>query len=227
MTLGSRIRAQRKARGLTLQQLGDVFGISRSSVSEWESDRSQPANDKLVRLADVLGTTVADLLSDSGKKSPVIPGLESKDSRTLNVHHMAATERPAGRLPVISWVQAGDWGNVVNNLKEQDVEAWEVCPFEGDFILPIIGDSSFNPGGELSFRDGDHISVSTTREPAHRSIVIAHRKGDASAMCRQLLIENDGVLMLQTLNPSWPERYIKVDRDVELIGVVTGQWRPL
>ncbi|PQV51847.1 LexA family transcriptional regulator [Paraburkholderia sp. BL21I4N1] len=227
MSLGSRIRAKRKAKGLTLQQLGDVFGISRSSVSEWESDRSAPANDKLVRLAEVLSTSVEELLSDSGGKQPVITQSKTHISSTLNPHHVAATDAPAGRLPVISWVQAGQWGEIVNNLRDEAIEEWVVCPFQGDFVLPVVGESMFNPGGDLSFRDGDRISVSTGVEPRHKGLVIAKRKNEASATFRQLLIENDGVLMLQTLNTSWPERYIKVDRDVEIIGVVTGQWRPL
>lgn len=224
MTLGAKIREKRKAKGLTLQQLGDVFGISRSSVSEWESNRSAPSNDKLVRLADVLGTTIADLLSDNGSKPPVIVESKTRSSDTLNVHNVAATERPAGRLPVISWIQAGDWGKLVSNEKELSGLEWALCPFEGDFILPVVGDSNFNPGGERSYREGERLSVSTHIEPKHRSMVIAKRKGEQSAICRQLLIENDGVLMLQALNPAWPDRYMKVDRDVELIGVVTGKW---
>ena len=224
MSLGARIREKRKAKGMTLQQLGDVFGISRSSVSEWESDRTRPSNKKLLDLANALGTTVADLLSDNGSKQPVIAESKMHIPDTLITPDTAATARPAGRLPVLSWIQAGDWGNIVNNLVEQGVREWESCPFEGDFILPVIGDSNFNPGGERSYREGEHLSVSTKLEPKHRSMVIVKRKGEQSAICRQLLIENDGVLMLQALNPSWPERYAKVDRETEIIGVVTGKW---
>jgi transcriptional regulator with XRE-family HTH domain len=52
--IGTRIRELRKAKGLTLQQLADVFGISRASVSEWESGRSKPDGGRLLKLADVL-----------------------------------------------------------------------------------------------------------------------------------------------------------------------------
>lgn len=227
MTLGSRIRAKRKAKAMTLQQLGDVFGISRSSVSEWESDRSRPSNDKLMRLAEVLSTSVNELLADdvnSGQKLPLIEASKRSASDTLIAPDMAATERPAGRLPVISWVQAGDWGNLVSNLRELSGVEWALCPFDGDFILPVVGESNFNPGGERSYKEGERLSVSTSMEPRHRSMVVVKRNGDTSAMCRQLLIENDGVLMLQALNPAWPERYTKVDRDTEIIGVVTGKW---
>ncbi len=61
--LNERIRALRLAKGLTLQQVGDVFGISRASVSAWESGVAKPDATKLVRLAELLETSLTDLLS--------------------------------------------------------------------------------------------------------------------------------------------------------------------
>lgn len=62
MTLGNRIRQCRTARGLTLQQVGDTFGISRTSVSGWERDLARPDIEKLVELARLLGTSTDYLL---------------------------------------------------------------------------------------------------------------------------------------------------------------------
>jgi hypothetical protein len=61
--LNERIRKLRLAKGMTLQQLGDFFGISRGSVSSWESGVNIPDSRKLEKLADVLGTSVGYLLS--------------------------------------------------------------------------------------------------------------------------------------------------------------------
>lgn len=63
--LNERIRKLRLAKGLTLQQVGDVFGISRGSVSSWESGVNTPDARKLVKLAEVLGTTVESLVTGS------------------------------------------------------------------------------------------------------------------------------------------------------------------
>jgi transcriptional regulator with XRE-family HTH domain len=63
--LNERIRALRLAKGLTLQQVGDVFGISRASVSAWESGAAKPDAAKLVRLADFLDTSLSHLLDGS------------------------------------------------------------------------------------------------------------------------------------------------------------------
>ena len=39
VALGEAIRAGRRAKGLTQQQLGDVFGISKSAVNMWEQSQ--------------------------------------------------------------------------------------------------------------------------------------------------------------------------------------------
>ncbi len=63
--LSERIRQLRLAKGLTLQQVGDAFGISRSSVSAWESGVAKPDGSKLVRLAELLDTQLDYLLAAS------------------------------------------------------------------------------------------------------------------------------------------------------------------
>ena len=61
--LNERIRKLRLARGMTLQQLGDFFGISAASVSSWEKGTNFPDGRKLQKLADVLGVSVNELVS--------------------------------------------------------------------------------------------------------------------------------------------------------------------
>ncbi len=70
--LNERIRALRLAKGLTLQQVGDVFGISRGSVSNWEAGHSQPDPRKIERLAQLFDTSVQYLLS--GEDLPALLG---------------------------------------------------------------------------------------------------------------------------------------------------------
>ncbi|GAA5231779.1 helix-turn-helix transcriptional regulator [Verticiella sediminum] len=63
MSIGTRIRERRKARGLTLQQVAEAFSIHRASVSDWERDVSRPDVDRLVRLSGLLRTTTDYLLT--------------------------------------------------------------------------------------------------------------------------------------------------------------------
>ncbi|AAT38403.1 putative prophage repressor protein [Burkholderia phage BcepC6B] len=237
--IGTRIRELRKAKGLTLQQLADVFGISRASVSEWESGRSKPDANKLVLLAKELHTAVEYLLNgdtndamsfaDSAASRRRLRGGTKQSASIVDNSESNITEWPVGKLPLISWVQAGDWSEIVDNFQPGDAEDWIACPFPSGshgFVLRVVGDSMYNPSGDMSFREGDFISVNPDREAQHRSLVIARHNGEKATFKQLLIDENDGP-MLFALNPNWPKRYIALDKDTEIIGVVTGQWRPL
>lgn len=225
MALGDRIREKRKAKGWSGQQLGDVFGISRSSVSDWERGATRPDPDKLVRLAQALDTSVEYLLENNAGKQPVIPESARSAARTVTDQNVAGTDQPAGKLPVISWAQAGEWGEKLNAKDLRESVEWVTSPYPGEFVLRVVGESMYNPGGDLSFRDGDLISVSTQREVEHRKLVIVQRRGEPVPTFKQYLIENDGSVLLHALNPSWPNKYLPFDEHCTLVGVVTGQWR--
>jgi transcriptional regulator with XRE-family HTH domain len=61
-----RLKNLRLAKGLTLQQVGDAFGISAASVASWEKGKNQPDSRKLSKIAEVLGTSVEFLLNGAG-----------------------------------------------------------------------------------------------------------------------------------------------------------------
>ena len=63
--LNDRLKNLRLAKGLTLQQVGDSFGISAASVASWEKGKNQPDSRKISQLADVLGTSVEFLINGS------------------------------------------------------------------------------------------------------------------------------------------------------------------
>lgn len=72
MTLGERIREQRKSAGFSQEKLAERMGISRQAVTKWESGQSAPSSDNLFKLAEVLGCPVSALLDngENGGRSP-------------------------------------------------------------------------------------------------------------------------------------------------------------
>ena len=78
--LNERIRKLRLAKGLTLQQVGDVFGISAASVSSWEKGINFPDGRKLQKLAETLGVGISDLVQsgtgNSSSSSSNVPYIE-------------------------------------------------------------------------------------------------------------------------------------------------------
>ncbi len=61
-TLGKRIAALRKEKGLTQEQLAEKVGVSAQAVSKWENDVSCPDITLLPLLADLFGVSVDELL---------------------------------------------------------------------------------------------------------------------------------------------------------------------
>ena len=58
MTLGKRIAELRRAKGMTQEELGAVFGISAQAISKWENDIACPDIGILPELAGLLGVSV-------------------------------------------------------------------------------------------------------------------------------------------------------------------------
>jgi len=67
--VGVVIRQQRDAMRMTASQLAKRIGVSRNTVSNYESGKTEPAASDLVRLADALGCPVGEFLG-SGKVTP-------------------------------------------------------------------------------------------------------------------------------------------------------------
>ena len=71
MTAGEKIRACRQAAGLSQEKVAELVGVSRQAVTKWESGQSAPSTENLLRLAEVLGTTVDLLIGTSAERPPL------------------------------------------------------------------------------------------------------------------------------------------------------------
>lgn len=64
MTLGEKIFNLRTGQGLSQESLGEKLGVSRQSVSKWETDQSIPELDKIVAVSDIFGVSTDYLLKE-------------------------------------------------------------------------------------------------------------------------------------------------------------------
>jgi transcriptional regulator with XRE-family HTH domain len=115
--LNTRLKNLRLAKGLTLQQVGDVFGISKASVSSWESGKSHPDHKKLEKLSELFGTSVQFLISGTSDNStnlqskvdvPFCPwdrlgsmpiDLQTSEVRVMPLHSKPSSNAFATRYP--------------------------------------------------------------------------------------------------------------------------------
>lgn len=59
---GNFIYQCRTEKGLSQSELGDLMGVTNKAVSKWESGASKPRTDDLVKLSEILGVTVDELI---------------------------------------------------------------------------------------------------------------------------------------------------------------------
>ena len=72
-TLGKRIAALRRDKGLKQDELAQQLGVTPQAVSKWENDQTCPDITLLPKLAQILGVSVDELLS--GKAEPEVPAV--------------------------------------------------------------------------------------------------------------------------------------------------------
>ena len=81
MTLGEKLQKLRKARSLTQEELAEKVGVSRQSLSKWESDGALPDTANIILLADLFGVTTDYLLREAEAsqstpdESPAVPSV--------------------------------------------------------------------------------------------------------------------------------------------------------
>ena len=63
MTLGEKISKQRKELNYSQEQLADILGVSRQSISKWESDIAYPETDKLIKMGKLFDCSMDYLLN--------------------------------------------------------------------------------------------------------------------------------------------------------------------
>jgi transcriptional regulator with XRE-family HTH domain len=67
---GARIRAARRERGWTQDELAEEVGVSRSAVAQWETDRAGQIRDNLARISEALQVSVEYLLYGEDRRAP-------------------------------------------------------------------------------------------------------------------------------------------------------------
>lgn len=203
-----RIRELRKKHGLTQQKLGELIGVKKSSISQWENDEHSPSGDNLAQLSKVFGVSAHWLAT--GKGSPELSNVEP------------AVIPQGNRVPILSYVQAGNWREMCELATAFDgnVEyvsaGGEIGPY--GFGLWLRGDSMVP-----LFKEGDLIIVDPDESPQPGDYVVAKNGSDEATFkkYRPRGIDENGqeVFELVPLNDDYPTMHS--DRQhIQIIGVM-------
>ncbi|WP_252108959.1 MULTISPECIES: S24 family peptidase [unclassified Halomonas] len=204
-----------RARGQKLTQ-EDVAALcgwgGQSAVSQYMNGKIALNLEALHKLAKALDF----------EPSEVSPRLAGEPTRKSNVSQLkqesnvAPAPRLEGYVPVISWVQAGAWTEVCNfdDLSDEQVPRPPACS-ESTFALRVKGQSMaprYEPG-LIIYVDPDVV-------PFDGDDVVALLVDDNEATFKQYVEEPGGSRMLKARNPGWPEPWVPINGNCQIVGVV-------
>ena len=91
MTLGERIRGERKKRGLSQEELADILNVSRQAITKWETDRGIPDIANLIRISEEFEISLDELIKgDNSVKRKIIYDSSMKRWHLLVVVYLLA-----------------------------------------------------------------------------------------------------------------------------------------
>ena len=86
MEFSEKLTALRRREGISQEQLADRLGVTRQSVSKWESGTAMPELVKLISLSDMFGVSVDYLVKDRMEEAEPVPadgGLSDQQAARL------------------------------------------------------------------------------------------------------------------------------------------------
>lgn len=129
------------------------------------------------------------------------------------------TPTPTKKVPLISWVQAGAWSEVVDEYHPDDADEWVTTyrhVSENTFALRVAGDSM-----EPEFTDGETIIVDPAVQADHKKFIIAkiEDNGENGEATFKQIIKDGSSIYLKPLNPRYPIIDM-TGRKFRIVGVV-------
>lgn len=209
--MNDRIRLRRLQLDLTQVQLAKAIGVSRVSVTKWESGITKPDGENLHRLAQILSCTPEWLLYGTG------------DLRQVDDTKIKPLVAVPNAIPVISSVQAGAWTETYSAARIADVLRWcntTVKVSENAFGLDVRGESMTNPNGSPSIPEGSTVIVEPNYgsiDDLYGKIVVAIIDGSSEATIKKLVVDGPNKYLMP-LNPNF--KPIEINGNCRILGRV-------
>ena len=203
------LKAARKSKGLTQQQVADFIGISQNNYSYWENGKVKIDNVSLQRLSNLFDVSVDFLLGrethtsiDTTPKAVKIKDLAIQDEVELNDFYP---------IPLLGSVVAG-----VPIEAQEDLEGYVYISFrpkEEYFALRVHGDSMINAG----IRDNSILIVHKQPYATCGDIVVAMLNGEQTVKRFKMYGDN---IFLMPENPEFEPIPVLKGADFLILGKV-------
>lgn len=160
-TIGKRIAALRRDKGLKQDDLAQMLKVSPQAVSKWENDQTCPDISLLPELAKILGVTVDELLSGKQEQKPLVtmvPEEQRKDTKDMMLRIVIDSsdgDKVRVNLPMALIQVAMDIGmdmpQITGNSALKDID-WKQ-------ILELVRHGAMGNFVEIESADGDTVRI--------------------------------------------------------------------
>lgn len=217
-SVGQRIRALRKTKKLTQAQLAKVVGVSAPAITEWEKDGYLPKAESVDAMAKFFNVSSQFILK--GIDNPSVKDYSHEITEESNVSYTGKLLR---RIPVLDFVQAGAWREVVYDGLNPMGHTY--TDYEGsqpsDIFSVTVDGLSMSP----RFMPNDQLIIDPNLAPQPGDFVIA-QNGDYEVTFKKYRVTGYDELgrehfQLMPLNPDFAPLDSKVN-NIRIIGVVVS-----
>ncbi|MDR1162657.1 MAG: helix-turn-helix transcriptional regulator, partial [Candidatus Accumulibacter sp.] len=183
-TLGNRLRACRKAKGLTQKEVEARAGVSQGTLSELENDK-YPTSTFVPQLAELYGVEALWLATGEGRKV--------RDDTVEG----APTLGRSRKVPVVGTSQLGDsgfWAELNTPVGFGDGHIPFPVRSERAYAVRCKGDSM-----KPRIKDGEFVIVDPDQSPVPGDEVLV-KSSDGRVMVKEFLYRRDGFVHLLSVN---------------------------
>ncbi len=154
----------REKKGLSQKELADLLGISDKAVSKWENGRSKPKSQSIMRLAQLYGVSVDDLLSCGRrferKDATVVSPLEGLPGKAVSRQKRREKMNFIPEISSENYDYMCTWANQKLPAKELGITG-ECCSEMRDSLTDetLFGKRNYFHPFEESYRSGLYLIV--------------------------------------------------------------------
>lgn len=152
--VGQRLRDERQARGMSLDDLSRASGVSRAALSQIETRKSSPSLSVMWKIAVGLGLPFSQLLGDEGSDGALLRRSDVQPLRSPDGRFESRPLTPAGTTP---WVEVYELKISARSTHRTDAHA----PGTRELLVVLsgnmhieVGETSYEleAGDSLAFR---------------------------------------------------------------------------
>lgn len=194
MTIGEWIKAARKHKGWSQEQLGECIGRTKANVGHWETGKHAPSLEQVSAISLATGYPAPSIGITSPARQTEQSGVYTDKQSVLT----DAGSVPRGRLvPVVGTARLGDNGfyeeiSSVAGSGDGLVDAYSTDP--NAFALRVKGDSMFP-----AIRDGWYVVVEPNSAPQPGDYVLIKLKS-GQKMVKELLMQRQDSITVSSVN---------------------------